>query len=131
MKKICLDLQQRLVHIPELLIMYFAPAAGQIGVIALAAITDTLTAIWAAKKHKEEITSKKLSALFPKLVVYFVLIMLAHGIEKEFQINVGVSIRSLISLAILGNELMSIDENLKKATGKGMFQKITEAIKRK
>jgi hypothetical protein len=36
-----------------------------------------------------------------------------------------------VSLAILGNELMSIDENLKKATGKGVFQKVVEAIKRK
>lgn len=131
MKKFFMDLQERVIHIPELLVIYFAPAAGQIGVIALAVVADTLTGIWAAKKKDEKVTSKRLSQVFPKLLTYFVLIMLAHGIENEFKINVGVPVRSLVSLAILGNELMSIDENLKKATGKGLFQKIVQAIKRK
>lgn len=123
--------KEKLIHLPELLLIYFAPAGGQLAVIGLAILADSATGIWAARKKGELISSKKLSQAFPKMVVYLLLILLAHGIEKEFQINIGVSIRSLVALAILGNELMSIDENLKKATGRGMFQKLISVIRRK
>ncbi len=56
---------------------------------------------------------------------------IVDGDTIDVDIDLGFSVRSIVSLAILGNELMSIDENLKKATGKGVFQKVIEAIKRK
>jgi len=97
-----MKLGEKLIHLPELLIIYFAPASGQLFVVAMAVLCDTATGVWAARK-----------------------------VGEVFKIDFGFSVRSIVSLAILGNELMSIDENLKKATGKGVFQKVIEAIKRK
>jgi phage-related holin len=126
-----MKLGEKLIHLPELLIIYFAPAGGQLFVVAMAVLCDTATGVWAARKADEKISSRRLADIFPKLLVYFLLILLAHTIENVFKIDFGFSVRSIVSLAILGNELMSIDENLKKATGKGVFQKVVEAIKRK
>lgn len=126
-----MKLGEKLIHLPELLIIYFAPASGQLFVVAMAVLCDTATGVWAARKVGEKISSRRLADVFPKLLVYFLLILLAHTIENVFKIDFGFSIRSVVSLAVLGNELMSIDENLKKATGKGVFQKLIEAIKRK
>lgn len=127
-----MKLGEKLIHLPELLLIYFAPAGGQLFVVAMAVLCDTATGIWAARKVGEKISSRRLADIFPKLIVYFLIILLAHTIENVFKIDIGgLSVRSLVALAILGNELMSIDENLKKATGKGVFQKVIEAIKRK
>lgn len=126
-----MKLGDKLIHLPELLIIYFAPAGGQLFVVAMAVLCDTATGIWAARKTGEKISSRRLADIFPKLFVYFLLILLAHTIENVFKLDFGFSVRSIVSLAILGNELMSIDENMKKATGKGVFQKVIEAIKRK
>ena len=126
-----MKLGEKLIHLPELLIIYFAPAGGQLFVVAMAVLCDTATGIWAARRSGEKISSRRLADIFPKLLVYFLLILLAHTIENVFKLDFGFSVRSIVSLAVLGNELMSIDENLKKATGKGVFQKVIEAIKRK
>lgn len=115
-------------HIPELIVIFVSPAAVNVGIVTLAILTDTVTAIWAAKKKSEEITSKKASPLLYKFLVYWLLILLAHGIDLSIGMEYALKV---ITLALLGMELMSIDENFRKATGKSIFKPVIEKIKKR
>ena len=128
MKNVIEKIKEAAVHLPELLLVFISPAATQIGIISLAIVADTSTAIWAAKKRGEPISSKKAAAVIPKMVVYALLIILAHTIGLIFEIKQALT---LISVALIAMELMSIDENFKKATGRGIFKPIINLIKRR
>ncbi len=120
-------------HLPELAIVYFSPAQGQILWVILAVLTDTVTGIWAARKAGEKINSRRLADIVPKLVVYVLLILLCHATDRVFdmQQKFSISAMSVVTLALAGIELKSIDENFTKATGKGIFKGVINALKRK
>ncbi len=61
-----MKLGEKLIHLPELLIIYFAPAGGQLFVVAMAVLCDTATGVWAARKAGEKISSRRLADIFPK-----------------------------------------------------------------
>lgn len=128
MKYVIEKIKNAAIHIPELLLVFFAPAVAQIGLVVLAILADTATGIWAAKKSGEILTTKKASPIVPKACVYIMLILLAHGIEVVFEVSHA---RTLAALALVTLELVSIDENFKKATGKGIFKPIIGMLKRK
>ncbi len=65
-----MKLGEKLIHLPELLIIYFAPASGQLFVVAMAVLCDTATGVWAARKVGEKISSRRLADVFPKLLVF-------------------------------------------------------------
>lgn len=115
-------------HLPELLIVFFSPAWAQICVVGLAVVADTITGLWAAKRTGEKINSKRLYDFVPKCIVYIVFVLLAHGIEIVFQINHA---RTLVAVALVAMELMSCDENFKRATGKSIFKPIIALMKKK
>ena len=50
-----------MIHILQVVLVFFSPALAQILIVALAVIVDTITGVWAANKNLEPITSKKLS----------------------------------------------------------------------
>ena len=120
-------------HLPELAIVYFSPAYGQIAWVILAILTDTATGVWAARKAGEKISSRRLADIAPKMLVYIMVLLLAHATDVTFNLQnkFGVSALSVVSLAFAGIELKSIDENFEKATGNGIFKKVINAIKRK
>ena len=126
-------LVEHLTHLPELAIVYFSPAAGQILWVILAILTDTATGVWAAKKAGEKISSRRLADIAPKMAVYILGLLLAHASDVTFDLpnKFGISALSVVSLAFAGIELKSIDENFEKATGHGVFKKVINAIKRK
>jgi phage-related holin len=117
-----------MIHILQVVLVFFSPALAQILIVALAVIVDTITGVWAANKNLEPITSKKLSNVISKTVVYISLILLCHGIEVIFEIS---HIRTFIAVSLLSMELMSVDENFKKATGNGILKPIIRFIRKK
>jgi len=115
-------------HVPELIIIFLSPVWAQVGIITLAVFTDTATAIWAAKRSDEAVTSKKAATIVSKLTVYYLVILLSRGMDCMAGTDY---VLKLISLALLGMELMSIDENFKKATGKSIFKPLIDKVRRK
>lgn len=115
-------------HLLEVILIYFSPAKAQVGIIVLAVLADTATGIWAAKRVNENISSKRLGDIVPKLVVYILLVLLAHGVEDVFAISHA---RTIVAIGLTAIELMSIDENFKKATGKGLLKPLIDLMKRK
>jgi hypothetical protein len=49
---------------------FFLPISGILGLLLALIISDTATGIWKAKHLKQEITSRKLSAIISKLLLY-------------------------------------------------------------
>lgn len=100
-------------------IAFFVPIYPAMIAIGLLILLDTLTALIAASKTGETITSKKLGAVITKNLVYQMLIISAHLCEAYlFPVVPFVK----ISLAFLAmTEFTSISENFEKATGKNLL----------
>lgn len=100
-------------------------------------VGDTITGIMKAYKKKNAITSKKLSQIISKMVLYQSAIVLFFVIESfilgEF-IGLAFGIKFLITKIVAGLlcfiELKSIDENFKAITGNSLWQKFKEALER-
>jgi Bacteriophage holin family len=129
MKRTVQKIIQSLQHLPELLLAFILPAAGQLGIVVLAVLTDTATGVWAARKSREKINYRRFSDIVTKLITYLLLILMARAVEDVFQINHALT---LVTMLLVGLELGSVDENFQKATGKkGLLKPFIDLFKRK
>lgn len=104
--------------------LFFTPVVPLLlligGVIAL----DTLTGVMAAYKRDENITSRKLSRVIGKMVIYTFSILLIYGLDilvLTTWIETYMLITKIAAGLILFIEGFSIDENIQKLNkGKGV-----------
>lgn len=68
-------IQKSIVQLLTVVGAFFLPISGILFLIGFAIIVDTLTGIWKAKKLKIKITSRKLSAIISKLMLYEVAVI--------------------------------------------------------
>jgi phage-related holin len=109
------------------LIGFFAPLKVAFILIIILVVTDTVTGIMrAGRKDVERITSRKAFAIVPKLIFYFLLVIVAHGLtlaEPELP---------FVKFALIGIgwiEVKSIDENFRGLFGFSFIDKTLTAIK--
>jgi phage-related holin len=109
------------------LIGFFAPLKVAFILIIILVVTDTVTGIMrAGRKDVERITSRKAFAIVPKLIFYFLLVIVAHGLtlaEPELP---------FVKFALIGIgwiEVKSIDENFRGLFGFSFIDKTFTAIK--
>lgn len=108
---------------------YFAPTFEAVMIVGLLVVCDMVTALVAARKSGEAITSTKLSRTVGKFAVYGVAIVVAHVICRHFLPSFpGLQ---LVAGFIAFVEVKSIDENIKKYTGFSLFAVILEKLKAK
>lgn len=95
-------------------------------VLGLIAV-DTITGIMkAGKEDVSEISSKKAFKLIPKVILYFIFLMLCHGAALIWKVP-------LVSFCLIGIsaiEVKSIDENFKVISGRSFIDETLEAIKK-
>jgi hypothetical protein len=99
---------------------FFLPISGILFLIGFAIMLDTLTGIWKAKKLKIPITSRKLSAIISKMVLYetavigFYLIdfWILNDIVMKF-FSVPLMLTKIVSLVLVSIETVSINESYK------------------
>jgi hypothetical protein len=60
---------------------FFLPISGILGLLFALILADTATGIWKAKHLKHEITSRKLSAIISKLLLYELTVILFYLID--------------------------------------------------
>ena len=106
---------------------FFAPIGYAFLLVAILVITDTITGIMrAGRKDVEKITSRKAFAIVPKLIFYFLLVIVAHGLVLvEPQLP-------FVKFALIGIgwiEIKSIDENFRGLFGFSFIDKTFKAIK--
>jgi hypothetical protein len=108
---------------------FFLPITGILFLIGFAILVDTLTGIWKAKKLGIPITSRKLSAIISKLMLYEVAVILFYLIDR-FILNdiiltffsVPLMLTKILSLVLVSIEVISISENYKAVKGIDLWQ---------
>ena len=108
---------------------FFLPITGILFLIGFAIVVDTLTGIWKAKKLGIPITSRKLSAIISKLMLYEVAVILFYLIDR-FILNdiiltffsVPLMLTKILSLVLVSIEVISISENYKAVKGIDLWQ---------
>lgn len=108
---------------------FFLPISGILGLLFALILADTATGIWKAKHLKQEITSRKLSAIISKLLLYELCVILFFLIDY-FILNdiilvffsVPLMLTKVLALVLASIEVMSISENWRIVRGINLFQ---------
>ena len=107
-----------------IILSFFLPIVGILILIAASVILDTITGIWESKKLKQPITSRRLSAIISKILLYEATVMLFYAMDK-FLLNDIVSsffsidllTTKILALTMVSIEVISINENYKAVKG--------------
>ena len=108
---------------------FFLPITGILFLIGFAIVIDTITGIWKSKKLGVPITSRKLSAIISKLMLYEVAVILFYLIDR-FILNdiilvffsIPLMLTKILSLVLVSIEVISISENYKAVKGIDLWQ---------
>ena len=91
-------------------------------------VIDTVMGVWASKKLKREITSKKFSTFISKMLVYGLVVILTYALDKlllgEFLfifVSINLLATKVAAIALIVAEVYSIDEKLVNVKGKGIW----------
>lgn len=116
---------------------FFLPISGILFLIGFAIIVDTLTGIWKAKKLKIAITSRKLSAIISKLMLYEVAVIgfylidywILNDIIMKF-FSIPLMLTKILSLVLVSIEAISISENYKAVKGIDIWSAFKNLLQR-
>lgn len=92
---------------------------------------DFITGISASIKERKIITSNKLSRTVKKLLMYCMVIVLVHAIDKDMLTVIDLGLARICATIICGIELYSILENCYRLTGNKVFKVLTTATLKK
>jgi hypothetical protein len=103
---------------------FFLPIVGILILIALSVIFDTITGIWKARKLKQSITSRRLSNIVSKILLYEATVMLFYLIDYFIVNDIVITFFSIdmlttkaLALVLVSIEVISINENYKAVKG--------------
>ena len=108
---------------------FFLPITGILFLIGFSIVIDTITGIWKSKKLGVPITSRKLSAIISKLMLYEIAVILFYLIDR-FILNdiiltffsVPLMLTKILALVFVSIETISISENYKAVKGIDLWQ---------
>jgi len=107
-----------------IILSFFLPIVGILILIAASVLLDTITGIWKAKKLKQPITSRRLSAIISKILLYEATVMLFYAMDKFLLNDIVLSFFSIellttkiLALVLVSIEVISINENYKAVKG--------------
>lgn len=103
-----------------IIISFLTPIIPLLLIVGMSIFFDTITGVLKAKKKKEKVTSRKLSQIISKMVLYQSAVILFYGIEKYMLsdiigmfTSVPLLLTKLVSVTLTFIEIKSISENLK------------------
>jgi len=132
-----LSIQTNLLTLISIITAFFLPISGIIFLVGFLILIDTITGIWKAKKLKQPITSRKLSAIISKLALYEVAVIMLYLIDywildaivlKFF--SVPLMVTKITALTLCSIELISISENYKIIYGLNIWESLKNLLKR-
>jgi hypothetical protein len=123
------SIKQYIIQLLTVIGAFFLPISGILFLIGFAIVIDTITGIWKAKKLKIAITSRRLSAIISKLMLYEVAVIgfylidyfILNDIILKF-FSVPLMLTKILSLILCSIEVMSINENYKAVKGIDIWQ---------
>ena len=132
-----LSIQTNLFTLISIITAFFLPISGILFLVGFLILIDTITGIWKAKKLKQTITSRKLSAIVSKLALYECAVIMLFCIDfwildaivlKFF--SVPLMVTKITALTLCSIELISISENYKVIYGINIWQSLKNLLKR-
>ena len=123
------SIKQSMVQLLAVIGAFFLPISGILFLIGFAIVIDTITGVWKAKKLGIPITSRGLSAIISKLMLYEVAVIgfylidfwILNDIILKF-FSVPLMLTKILSLILVSIEVMSINENYKAVKGIDIWQ---------
>lgn len=110
---------------------FLMPIKPLIILVGLMIILDTLFGIWKCKKQGTKVTSKGLSAIVSKMVLYQISVILIFALEKfmfgdfvQLFTAIPLFLTKVVATLLVGIEITSISENIEETTGVSIWQKI-------
>ena len=131
------SIQKYIIQLFAVVSAFFLPISGILFLIGFAILVDTLTGIWKSKKLGLPITSRKLSAIISKLMLYEVAVIGFYLIDK-FILNdiiltffsVPLMLTKILSLVLCSIEVISISENYKAVKGIDIWSAFKNLLQR-
>lgn len=110
---------------------FLMPIKPLIILVGLMIFLDTIFGIWKCKKKGTKVTSKGLSSIVSKMVLYQSSVILFFALEKwlvgDFILlftSIPLFLTKIIATLLVGIEITSISENVEEATGVSIWQRI-------
>ena len=117
-------LQTYSIQLMAIVSSFFLPISGILILIGVSVILDTITGIWKSYKLKTKVTSRRLSAIISKVLLYEVTVMLFYLIDYYILndivltfFSVSLLTTKILALVLVSIEVISINENVKKVKG--------------
>ena len=116
---------------------FFLPIVGILILIGAAVLLDTVTGIWKSRKLKQPITSRKLSAIMSKILLYEATVILFYLIDY-FLVNeivysffsIDMLVTKVLALTLVSIEVISINENYKAVRGVDLWDALKNLFRR-
>lgn len=106
------------------IVAFLTPISAWLILVGGLVMADFVLGVTKAYIKTEEITSKAMFKTIPKLIVYAIAVMIAHGMSMMFFPDFE-SVE-IISGFIAFIEIKSIDENIKGITGQSLFKQLID-----
>lgn len=124
-------------HILTPLLAFLIPIKPLILIVGILIGIDTCTGIWKSKVNKIPISSRALSAVVSKFVLYQTAVILFYAIEYfiigdfiQVFTSIPLFLTKIIAIILVGIEITSISENFKSATGVSLWERIKMFLRR-
>ena len=131
------SIQKYIIQLLAVVGSFFLPISGILFLIGFAILVDTLTGIWKSKKLGLPITSRKLSAIISKLMLYEVAVIgfylidyyILNDIILTF-FSVPLMLTKILALVLCSIEVISISENYKAVKGIDIWSAFKNLLQR-
>ena len=131
------SIKQYIIQLLAVIGAFFLPISGILFLIGFAIVLDTITGLWKARKLKIKITSRKLSAIISKLMLYEVAVIgfylidyfILNDIIMKF-FSVPLMLTKILSLVLCSIEVISISENYKAVKGIDIWSAFKNLLQR-
>jgi hypothetical protein len=122
-------MQANWVKLTATIAAFLMPISGLLFLVGFVIVLDTITGVWKSIKNKVKITSRGLSAIISKMLLYEVTVILFYMIDKFILNNiilhffsVDLLLTKILALILVSIEVMSINENYKAVKGLDLWQ---------
>jgi len=119
------------------ILSFFIPVGNILILVGCAIILDTLTGIWKSIKTGQQITSRKLSSVISKMLLYQATVLLFYMLDvfilNEIVIaffNVPLLTTKILGLTLVSVEIVSINENYKKVMNIDLWSSLKNMLSR-
>jgi hypothetical protein len=131
------SIKQYIIQLLAVIGSFFLPISGILFLIGFAIVIDTITGVWKAKKLKIKITSRGLSAIISKLLLYEVAVigfyLIDYWILNDIILvffSIPLMLTKILSLVLVSLETLSISENYKAVKGIDIWSAFKNLLQR-